>query len=556
MKRKLLSVAVSAIALAGVQSAQATTSYDVYLAGSSAQDNLVITEVYNSLCVAGTMSYYVDNANAANGATNTGNWGSNYKAYSCTLDSTKVTTVPGNPTVVFHKVNYGGSAQGVAPLFGNTAVPTLNINNGNCYQVSGYSAKIGNTSTSVPTYGCTTTNTNDLVAQYLDAGVSDVNPTMFQGVNKTYTSFTSDGNGSVSGSGAFPDVTTVPAGYTVKPGVSLLWAVPVSLNLYTALQAAQGLLNYGGSYGTGSCTAGQYSIDPTSAMDGACMPSLNRATLSSVISGALYDWSKLYFKGVSLTAAAADYDAHLPSGQTAISPSGASGIGSTVVYCQRTPGSGTAASQYAYFLNQPAYTAGAPAPINNFGNTFVFSVADSGNMEKCLDDFSTGSQNAQLPIGTIVNTGPDKAWAIGQQSSDKNATLGKHYRFIKLNGQVPNLAAAFAGDYAFINESTWQYSNSTAASRPTQAKIVTALITAVTNPANVYTDLNQYTVQQFGAGGFMGTVGGALANNPSYTVPTSVSLTYPVTPWTHTSPSGVLDNGLFPVINSHANIAP
>ncbi|MDD4915101.1 MAG: hypothetical protein PHW13_08720 [Methylococcales bacterium] len=550
MKRKLLSAAISAIALAGVsQSSQATTSsYDVYLAGSSAQDSLVMQEAYN-LCVAGTFTYYMDNSYAALGATNTSSWGSNYKVYSCTLNSSIVTTVPGNPTVYFHKVNYGGSAQGVAPLFQNAAVPTLNINNSNCYSLAGYSAKVGNSSITVPTYGCTTTNTNDLISANLDAGLSDVNPTMFQGVNRT-TTYDQSGNPITT----FADVKSIPAGFTVVPATSLIWAVPVSLNLYTALQAAQGLLNYsGGTYGTGSCSAGQYSIDPTSARDGLCMPTLNKSQISSVLTGALSDWSLFNFNGVNLVTAANDYDAHRPSGATTIAPS----VGTTVYFCQRTPGSGTAASQYAYFLNQPANNTDASViPANNLGNEYVFSIADGGNMENCLIDFATGSTKAADYTGKPVNIAGQTAWAIGQQSSDKNASASKQYRFIKINGALPNLAAAFSGDYAFVNESTWQYPTTAATGRGTQQLIAKALISRATDPASLYTDLNQFSVQQFGPAGFMGTLSNALAQNGSYTLPTSVSTTYPVTPWTHTNLNGVLDNGMFPIIDLSATVAP
>lgn len=543
MKRKLLSAAVSALALGGfAQSAQAT-SYDLYLAGSSAQDSLVMSEVA-TMCVSGTLSYYVDDNY---GSTTASSWGSNYKAYSCTINPSAVSGVSSGDVVTFHKVNFGGSAQGVAPLFQNAAVPTLNINNGNCYQLTtGYTSKVGNTSAGVPTYACRTTSTNDLVAEYLDAGLSDVNPTMFQGVNQT-TTYTTNGTPIKT----FANVTSVPSGFTVVPATSLLWAVPVSLNLYTALQAAQGLLNYGGSYGSGSCTAGQYSIDPTSARDGACMPSLNKSQISSVLSGAVADWGTFYFNGVNLATAAADYDAHRGSAAAATPNSN-----TLVNFCQRTAGSGTAASQYAYFLNLPA-NQHVSQPLPNAGLTYGtnYSVADGGNMENCLIDMATGSANATDYTGTPVNgtagdtaTAGYTAWAIGQQSSDKNASATKAYRFIKIGGVAPTLANAFSGAYDFTNESSWQYATATPSGRSVQRAIVLQLIQNCTNPASLYTTLNQYSVQQFGAAGFMGTVTNAVALNSSYTVPTAVSLTYPVNPWTH-SVSGVLDNGMFQILN-------
>jgi hypothetical protein len=538
MKRKLLSAAISAVALAGVSQSSQATSFDLYIAGSSAQDNIVIAQIYG-LCANGgaDFKYYIDNGYAANGATNTGSWGSNYKAYTCTVDSTKVTGLSAGDVVTFHKVNFGGSAQGVAPLFQGVAVPTLNINNSNCYQVGTYSAKLPN-GTAVPTYGCTTTNTNDLVAQNLDAGVSDVNPTLFQGVNQAVY---------VDHAGVthtFKNVTSVPAGFTVVPALSLVWAVPVSLNLYTALQAAQGLLNYGSSYGTGSCTAGQYSIDPTTAKDGACMPSLNKAQLTSIINGNITDWSSFYFNGVSLSAAAADYDTTKSlTGVNAITPNS----GTTVTFCQRTPGSGTAAGQYVYFLNQPTNSATAVPPATNAIDN-VFSIADSGNMEKCLDDFSKGTTNAVDYLSVAVNTSGNTGWAIGQQSSDKNNTNAKAYRFIKINGYAPTLANAYNGSYDFTSEATWQYPTAAASGRTQEQLIVKQLIKNAQNPANAYANFNQYVVQQFGAGGFLGTVSNAVTLNSSYTVPTAFNVTYPVNPWTHSN-NGSLDNGAFQALD-------
>lgn len=531
MKRKLLSAAVSALALGGfAQSAQAT-SYDLYLAGSSAQDNLIMNEVAN-LCVSGTLTYYVDDNY---GSSTASTWGNNYKAYACTINSAVVTNLNSGDFVTFHKVNFGGSATGVAPLFTNTAVNTLNINNGNCYQLTtGYTSKVGNTTPGVQTYACRTTVSNDLTAQYLDAGVSDVNPTLFQGVNQT-TAYNQTG-GVVT---AYAGVTSIPSGFTVVPANSLVWAVPVSLNLYTALQAAQGLLSSSlSSYGTGSCAAGQYSIDPTNARDGACLPSLNKSQLSSIISGAISDWSVFNFNGVNLVTAANDYNSHVAS-SASITPS----LGTTVYFCQRTPGSGTAAGQYAYFLNQPANSGDVVQPANNLGNDFVFSIADGGNMESCLVDFATGSASSKDYTNTPVNTvaSPvNTAWAIGQQSSDKNASATKAYRFVKINGFAPTLANAFSGAYDFTSESTWQYATTAASGRTQQQAIVKQLIKNITNPTTVYTDLNQYTVQQYGAAGFLGTVKNAVALNSSYTVPSAVSLTYPVNPWTHTDRKSVV----------------
>jgi hypothetical protein len=556
MKRKLLSAAISSIALTGLaQNAQAT-SYDLYLAGSSAQDNLIIAEVYK-LCVPGTFTYYVDN-NIGIGSSSS--WGNNYKAYTCTVSTSFVSGVNSGDVVTFHKTNFGGSATGVAPLFDNAKVPVLNIANSNCtLSISGGTSKVGSTSSTVPTFGCTTTNTNDLVSTYLDAGISDVNPTFFQGVNQT-TAYTQNGSFVTT----YPNVTKIPNGFTVVPANALVWAVPVSLNLYGALQAAQGLLNVSLTVGSvtlaaGSCTVGQYSIDPNTALDGSCIPSLNKAQLTSLISGATQDWGQFSFNGVNLLAAATAYDAVNTTAN--LVPTVASAGSSPVFFCQRTAGSGTAASQYAYFLNQPANQVVSqinPISAAAAAVASVFSIADGGNMESCLTDFAVGSAAALDYTASPVNTVGQTAWAFGQQSSDKNASATKAYRFVKLDHVAPTLANAYSGDYDFVNESTWQYATTAASGRSQQYAIVKQLISNVTDPATVGADLDAFTKQQFGYAGFFGTAANAYSHNSAFVLPASISNTvaptYPVTPWTRTNVSGVLDNGVAESLSSSPNV--
>lgn len=554
MKVKLLSAAISAIALAGFSQTSQAASYDIYLAGSSAQDNLVQAEIYN-LITPSSFKYYIDNASATFGATNTGSWGSNYRVYTGTL-ATAVGSAAIGDTVTFHKVNFGGSAQGVAPLFQGVQVPTLSINNSNCYSVAGFSAKLAN-GTAVPTFGCTTTNAGDLPAQTLDAGLSDVNPTLFQGVNQAAY---------VTGSGAsavihtFNNVTSVPAGFTVVPATTLVWAVPVSLNLYTALQVAQGLITVSGTTVSG-CTAGAYTA--TTGDGGACMPSLNKSQLTSVISGVITDWNTFEFNGTTLKAAATAYDATSPA--YAITP-GNSGD-TTVHFCQRLPGSGTAAAQYAYFLNQPANSSvTALQPVTN-SVSFVYTLPDSGNIEKCLDDLANGTNNAKDYAGKLLSdasyngTPGLKAWAIGQQSSDKNKSKSLGYRFIKINGVAPTVDNAFSGAYDFANESTWQYPTAGVSGRVDQAQalsIVKSLIATASNPAAIYNDLNQFTIQDFGNGGFAGVLSNALALNSAYVLPNTFNKTYPVTPWFHGFGT-TIDNGSPQLLYTHGvttNVAP
>lgn len=554
MKRKLLSAAISSLALAGFSQTSQATPYDFYLAGSSAQDAYVMNEIYN-LCITSTFTYFIDD----NFGAQSSGYGNNYKAYTCTVDSTKVTSLNSGDVITFHKTNLGGSAMGVAPLFEHSTVAFLNTS-GACTTTGGKA--VGSSTTTVPTQVCSASLASDFTTTYLDAGVADVNPTMFQGVNTT-TAYNPT-NGAVIK--AFGAVTSVPSTVTLTNGPALIWAVPVSLNLYTALQAAQGLLNTaltadGVTLAAGNCTAGAYGYTSgsVSAADG-CMPSFTKPQLSTLISGTVNDWSSVSFNGVNVLDVATAYDtAKGLTGSAAIVPT----TGSAVVFCQRTAGSGTAASQYAYFLNQPAnqnttgVTPAASSIANNYvgatgGNT-VYSIADGGNMENCLLDFATGGTSAKNYAGHTINTSGNYAWAIGQQSSDKNVSKSKAYRFIKINGVAPTLANAFTGAYDFVNESSWQVPNTPRNSQV--GAIINQLITNVTNPATVYTDLDAFTGQDFGTAGFIGTFAQAYNLNSAYTLPNQVVVTYPVTPWSH-AVSGNLDNGMFEMLDGNSATMP
>jgi len=556
MKRKLLSAAVSAIALAGFslapQAVATTTSsaYDVYLAGSSAQDSFVFGQIAG-LCGSNAVTVYYDNGgntlNSQAGSATVAKaiYGLNYKVFDCVVGTAKYGLNVGD-NVTFHKVNLGGSAQGVVPIFTNTNVNTLSIKNSNCYtdnslKTVGLPGVVGNAvnPATATLKVCTTSNTGDLVSAPVDGGLSDVNPTLFQGVNQAFQSYNA-GTGNTS---YFPEVTSIPSGVTIVPGAALTMGVPVTLNLYKALQAAQGL-------STGSCALGSYTD--------ACMPSLTKPVLTSLISGNITDWSALSYNGVTLKQAAINAGLITASFDT------------TVNFCQRVAGSGTAAAQYAYFLNAPGNSATTLPPTSGsqYG-PYVYSLADGGNMEACLDDFGTGATtNAKDYTGTPLLTAPQAAWAIGQLSVDKNPTAGKAYRFIKINGVAPTLANVYNGAYDFVVESTWQYQTNPVQGRTKQQAIVKALITEAQTPNLIYTQLNATVNPVFAGGsgttssmtglgvaGFAEPISNAVAVNSAYTQPNAFDPLNPVYPWSHAL-AGALDNGSFTGLNSSATFAP
>jgi hypothetical protein len=572
---------------------------DVYLAGSSTQDNLLLTETIENVfatpatavgAVYPGVTLYVDKETA----------GSNYKVL---VGSVTNTTVPGlsvaSEAVTIHKINLGGSGTGVLPLLENTQQATLNIANAiaNGSTVAASNTTLPNgklvTTISVPTtgvYAAGGTSAN-LTPAYLDGGVADFNPLLLQGVNQAWNGVLS--NGGVAGAkstnpinwttfntfdGASSDLIS-SSGVTIQNGLSTIWNVPVTLNLYIALQAAQGLLNYGTGHTysnpAASCAPGAYSSDQayntaTSVLqDGACTPSLTKAQIATILSGGISKWDSLYVNGNSVLAAATELAANAAS----VTGNGTTGFtyslptNTYVNYAQRLQGSSAAVAVNAYFLNAPSnqFSTGTQVAQKSHAE-HVFGIVDSGNEEKFLDDLNQGTNTGQdwqgfnlAAYGTATSyptalrfSSGYKGWGIGVQSTDKNNTLSKHYRFIKINGATPNQANVYSGAYDFTTDTQWVIPSVTNSNGADQAAIVQAIINAEIDPYKIAADYTTPLTQPFGPAGFLGTVSAALAGTQTgegstFEVGPTINTSVPVNPWLHAI-NGSIDNAAEPTL--------
>ena len=486
MKRLQISSVIAAALIAGSASAHGpsvTPDIEVFMSGASAQDK-AIKALITTMCVAGTLDTYKDIANPAKP-------GKAHTAYLCTLDNAQV---PGlsvtNPTALIHKRSAGGSAQGVNPVLYEVAIDAMAINNGNCTE----------TAPGSQSWECTVANPGDLVSIVSDAGVSDVNPEMFVGVN------TPAGVDAVNAS----DVATR---MVVQSAAALTFGVPVTTTLRNALQEAQ----FGAA-------------DPCVGSDTeACMPSLSKNQVASIISGSVADWSSFKVGGVALTSAAST----VPSS-------------TKVTVCRRVNGSGTQAQMNAKFLNNPC-TAGAIAPAAEPGNPFTGPIirenSGSGDVTLCLNDFNNGTndsgENADLFTGLPVT-----AWAVGVQSTEKNADLADDFRFIKVDGVAPTIQNAANGTYMDWVEQTFQW-RKPAFNGPTGDKltIIEQIASNASSPANI-AGLNTGFVHPWGQGGYL-----AVSTNGHAPAADGVlNVSAPVIPYTH-APSGILNNCNTPVVN-------
>ena len=415
--------------------------------------------------------------------------GKAHSAFFCNIDSTKVAGLSTtNPKVLFHKRSAGGSAQGVNPVIDEQAIDAMVINNGNC------------TNTAPGEYQCTIGAAGDLVPVISDAGVSDVNPEMFVGENTPA--------GSVD-----VDATTVASKMTVKGAAALVFGVPVTTTLRNALQEAQ--------FGVADACVGSDTE--------ACMPNLTSNQVASIISGSVKSWSDFTVGGTPLTSIATT------------TPSS-----TDVTVCRRTNGSGTQAQMNAKFLNYPC-TAGALTPDavggGFFGGPKIHLNSGSGDVTLCLNDLNNGTNLSG------INAFGTTAWAVGVQSTEKNADLGDDFRFVKIDGYAPTLANAAAGRYMDVVELTYQWRNSGAnALTGDKLSIVDTIATNAASPSIIATKLNTGFVHPWGQGGYM-----ALSTN-GFTTSLPFDSANPVTPYTH-APAGLpLDNCRVPVTNGTSEL--
>ncbi len=478
----------SAFALAPTE----TPDIEISLSGATAQDGN-IGALFKELCVAGSLDEYRDGPS--------GSAGGNHRAYFCRLDTSKVTGLSTTtPKVLFHKTSttktasgsIGGSGIGVNPVMLKQAVDVMAISNGNCLAPTG----------SESYWRCRITQPGDTAPKVPDAGVSDVNPEMFTGPNTP--------------TGVAPvDAGQVAKLLEVKSGGSLVFGIPVTLELRNALQRAQ-------------IDQGELASDCAGQESEACMPSLSKQLIASLMTGQLGKWDLVKAGKGGSSKPLTDY----ADGKT---------TDSKVYICRRTNGSGTQATINAKILNAPC-TAGAVNPAetsNDLAGPIVRLNAGSGDVEKCLVDLNSGTNTSGQ------NASATKAWAIGVQSTERNASNSLAYRFIKVDGEAPTLQNAAAGRYHIAAEVTYQWLKS---GGPTgdKAKIISRIATDAGKPS-IIAGNNAAFKYTWGQGGYLAVS----SSGWDVSANGELDLNNPVTPYTH-APAGLsLDNCRVPVIDDN-----
>jgi hypothetical protein len=573
MKKTLLSAAIAAVSLAGFSQGafalvpSTTPDLEIFMAGASAQDK-AITALFNNLCGSSAPVGHPADLDIYRSSGSTP--GKDHAAYFCTLTAAQ-TGLAVDKKVLFHKRSAGGSAQGVNPLVDLVAIDHMNVRRAgsvaapNCVEtVAGSKSWVCAIGGAAVAYNNNPAVIQDvkMVSEVPHAGISDVEPGLFKGVNKP-----SDAPLDI-------DEAKVAANLTVVPAAGLLFGVPVSDNLYVALQRAQGLLaGFPNSVAGTACVAG---VDSAVAAEvQKCMPSLSKEQIATLMSGQVKNWNEFKVDedlnpvtpAVTLSALVAGLtynDTDIVAGVPVVTlrtvlPTDS---GNKVHVCKRIDGSGTGAVAYANFLNAPCSSAGMSPDFNSSpAGPVKHEVSGSGDMELCLEDFADNEQTSRQITSvnpdlftTVVNgsgttpvaTAAKTAWAIGHQSLENNKAHTKHYRFIKIDGVAPTLENAFRGKYLDWAEATYQWRNTISADIKA---VVQKVATDAASPSIIASDLNPGFIHAFGESGY-------LANGKNFAFTDKLNLASPVMPYSHAPGSLALSNCRVPVMPTATVLNP
>jgi hypothetical protein len=382
----------------------------IYFGGATATDNVLESAFLSTAAGTGICDTVIGNIDIYRST--------NQRVITCYVSNDNTpghgfaTRAAGGTRIAFHKESAGGSSNGVNPL--------LAVSKGQAHSLRWLD--VG----SLPD-DCTVVNR--AATPQLAAYVDHTACALVQTPVDTAGSATFDAHGGISDVEpklSFPAPTASDVARLVSnPGVGIVFGVPVTTNLYRALQKAQ--------FGNGSACDGS---DATT-----CVPSLTRPQIRALYSQNIADWNDFKSStGVALTSVA---------GVTAPTDE-------FVRICRRVATSGTQAGAETYFLGERC--GGVPA-------TFA-----------APDDSSTITDTVYSPnqflAGSLVNAAPGSGdvrscmlsannngfWGVGVLStevSDGNYNSGNGgFRFVAIDGAAPNLTNVANGDYDYYTENT------------------------------------------------------------------------------------------------------
>jgi hypothetical protein len=457
---------VAAAPLVGALPVAPPPQIELYISGSSAQDEALENLIRLSadiagapaLCEPGTLDIY---RGSIGGTAN--------RVFYCRTSHAVSGVKPGLRLAIYK--SSGGSGEGVTPVSAATPLPFLDLN------------KLPQTPAC--SSGTAVKATAELAA-YTDhfgcdgasklsrprAGLSDVNPELVGGVS---------------------------AALTVRPQNQIVWGLPVSKNLRNALQTVQGLVPSSVPHD-----------DPLRDTE-ASMPGLSRAQVAALFSGAIRSWDLFYdSKGTALPqssllapgpprdpdASGASPGAYRPDPVT----------GSSVYVCRRIASSGTQAAYEVHYLRARCEANALAFVLPNDGsnlsnggdvNRLVRIARPAGNV---FAGVGTGDVRACLDAHAQFNR-----WAIGLLSTENVGNNGnRKFRYIKVDGAAPSLLNAYFGRWSHVTEQSMQWRQSFDASLTTspEGRVLEFLARNLGLP-RVISALNSGFVHSWGQGGYL-----------------------------------------------------
>jgi len=416
---------VLAVGIAGMAAAGAATAATApvaagrafHIAGSTALDNQIKAALLlgttatggavpaaQTTCQAGSITVYTDAPPLAGGNLTK----AHQTTIVCTLNNA-IGTLPVGTAVAFTKESNGGSNEGTFFVaaqqklaFMDATVAPGGCTNEGAIAEGHYFTHQQAIATEFD--GCTST----IVQATPDVGVADEDPALFniglQAINPNLI-----------------------ANLNTTPLFQNQFGIGVSLNLYRALQAQQGL------------TVGDDTL--------ANMPTLSRAQIAGLFGGAITNWNQIVSStGTPLTAG-------------------------TVFTCRRGDNSGTNVSADVYFLHNRCASTGTPMvqatsttctglpagqTAENNGctwnaaniNDVTFAGTAGGDVVSCLDAHARNGTFAYGPLG-VTSKFDDPNGANGAAGEAGTA----HFRYVAIDAMKPTVQALGNGnyDYAFDN---------------------------------------------------------------------------------------------------------
>jgi hypothetical protein len=482
MKIKLLTAAVIAAA------ANSAYSLDLYISGATAQDKGLRASIVK-LCAPNAVVSYTDDISKLEG--------SGYAVHSCTLGAA-AGTLNGTPVRVF-KRSAGGSAWGVGPVEAKDSIDFLDPTSPNCV-ASGANFDCAYDHDA----NATTAKIVDKVSVPTEAGISDLAPEAFKGINLLVPGV----GGVAAGDPGTSALTTAQlARLDVDNMAALTFGVIATKGLRDRLQTAQGLI--------------------TGSDDEAQMPSLSRAQVRSLMAGNIKTWAEFKVNVAGVATALDDATLNTTAGANGALATNGVPSNNRVTICRRTQGSGTQAQTNLYVYDQPCNTLYAPlgdntstTPTKSDATTSFTALAGFGNATVHWNEGSGDVDNC------MVNLQTNSRWALGIQSLEK----GKNeYRFIKLDNASPIGENVANGSYQNVAFTTMQWIKSSEANGLAGDKLT--LATTIRTALGNATDLGGFNVSfNPRINGYTGKVGflGLKANGETLTIP--FDSTKPVTP--------------------------